>query len=103
MTEEILLKKPTADEFLKAINNPSIPKVYANGFMNGVGNADSTIIFQWNGNPVLVLNLSFTIAKTLALRLGQMIKDVESGSGNQIMIVDEIAAALGHGPKKEQP
>jgi hypothetical protein len=102
MSEQIVLKKGTSQEILQtAINDPAIPKIYANGFISGVGNADSTLIFQLNGNPVMVLNLSYTTAKTLALKIGQMIKDIESGSGNTIMVTDEIIAALDKQHKKE--
>jgi len=87
-------KEKKDDLFLEAIKDPNIPKVYANGFMNALGNGDSTLVFQWNGNPVLVLNMSFTLSKTLALKLGNMIGDIEKGSGNTIMITDEIARAL---------
>lgn len=94
MPERRILKENKDEKFLEALKDPNIPKVYANGFMNALGNGDSTIVFQWNGNPVLVLNMSFTVSKTLALRLGKMIGDIEEGSGNTIMITDEIAKAL---------
>lgn len=96
--KEIELGKSDETVFLKAISDESIPNIYANGFINALGNGDGTIVFQRNSHPVLVLNMSYTLCKTLAIKLGQMISDIEEGSGNTIMATDEIAKALS--PKK---
>jgi|GEM_PF-1704831 hypothetical protein len=78
----------------KAINEPAIPKLYANGFVTAVGQGDLLLVFQQNGLPLVTLNLSFTLAKTLALKLGQAINNLENQTGNTIMTSDDINSAL---------
>ena len=78
-----------------AIKDPNAPKIYANGFMLGMGTGDTTILFQCNGQPVVVLNVSYTIAKTLAIKLGKMINDLEDKSSNKIMTTDDITNIMG--------
>jgi len=79
----------------KALRDDAIPKVYSNGFICAMGAGDTTVAFQLNGKPNMVLNLSYTIAKTLALKLGQMIADIEEKSGRQIMATEEISTYMG--------
>lgn len=80
--------------FQNAIQNVQVPKIYANGFANAVGQGDTTTVLQQNGVPVAVLNLSFTVAKTLAKKLGGIITEFEQQTGNTIMTTDECASAL---------
>lgn len=74
----------------KAINDPDIPHIYSNGFINAMGNGDILVLLQRNGRIEGTLNISFTIAKTLSLKLSQMIKDIEQKSGNVIMTTGDI-------------
>jgi hypothetical protein len=74
----------------KAVESPDIPKLYANGFMTGYSNSDLIVILQQNGMPIASLNLSFTTAKSLALKLGNLIKDIEMMSGQAIMTTDDV-------------
>jgi hypothetical protein len=78
----------------KALNDDNVPKVYANGYVTATGHGDITLLFQRNGKPVSVLNLSFSVAKTLALSLGETIKDLENKTENNIMTVFDIQKAL---------
>ena len=84
----------TAQDVEKAINNPEIPKLYTNGFITATGNGDALIVLQQNGNPIATLNLSYTMAKTLTLRLGHLVKDLENKTGNTIMTTTDIDNAL---------
>ena len=79
----------------KALNDDNVPKVYANGYSTATGQGDIALLFQRNGKAVSVLNLSFSVAKTLALTLGQTIKDLENKTENNIMTVHDIQKALG--------
>jgi len=74
-----------------AISDSEIPKIYANGFATAVGNGDSLIMLQLNRMPVAVLNLSFTVAKTLALKLGNLIKEVEDKANTVILTTDDFS------------
>lgn len=84
-------------DFIKAaLENETIPKIYFNGFSNGIGNSDLVLVLLQNGKPNVVLNTSLTTAKTLSLKLNELIGLVEKNSGNQIMTTDEIDVALGN-------
>lgn len=91
-------KKAQTSEIIKVFENafqdPEIPHIYANGFINAHGNGDVVILLQQNSKPAAVLNLSFTMAKSLALKLGETIKNIEDASGTIIMTTDDIARAL---------
>lgn len=77
-----------------AIDNDGIPKYYANGFTFAAGNADFILVLQKNNRPELVVNLSLTIAKTLAEKLGDFIKNLEENSGSKILTTNQIESAL---------
>lgn len=85
----------TIDKLIqKAVESNEIPKIYFNGFANGLGNSDIVIVLQSNGKPVAVLNTSFTIAKTLVQKLNDVIGIIEKNSGNTIMTTTDIDKAL---------
>lgn len=92
------MDKPTPKDITEimnsAITDPNVPKIYANGFATGVGNGDTLIVLQQNSRPVAVLNLSFTVAKTLALKLGNVIKGVEDKANTVILTTDDFSAVF---------
>lgn len=101
MSEIKIGGKPIEGYFEDALNDPEVPKIYANGFSNGLGTGDVTIVFQLSQKPVAVVNVSFTVAKTLAQKINSMILSLENDTGNTIMTTDEIAKAGGFTPPKE--
>ena len=78
----------------EAISNESVPKIYANGFVTAIGHGDVMILLQRNNQPSAVLNLSFSVAKTLALSLGKTIRDLETKTDEEIMTTSDIQKAL---------
>ena len=88
-------KSPPTDLLQQAVARDDVPKIYANGFGVGLTNADIIIIFQRFGpNPVAVVNLSYTLAKTLAQRLGALVSEFEAKVACQeILTTDRIDAA----------
>ena len=68
--------------------------IYFNGFSILMGNADISITLQLHGRDILALNTSFTVAKTLHLKLGEMIGILEKQSGHPIMSTDDITQYL---------
>lgn len=76
--------------FTAALVNEQVPKIYFNSFINLVGSSDVAISIQRNGASVGVLNLSYSTAKSLAIKLGEAISAFEATTGNKIMTVDEI-------------
>ncbi|WP_372906742.1 hypothetical protein [Rhodohalobacter sp.] len=73
-----------------ALESDEVPKIYANGFAQFFNNADVGIILQLNGKPNAVINMSYTLAKTLHDRLGKQIKDLEKDSGHDIMTTEFV-------------
>lgn len=74
----------------QALEDPSIPKMYFNGFINVIGTADIIIVIKQNDRPIALLNTSYTVAKTLVEKLGKTISSLETQTGNTIMTTDYI-------------
>lgn len=87
--------KPGLD-IAAAITSEDIPHVYANGFAAFQSNADMGVVFQRNGKPDLVINISFTLAKTLAEKLSQMIMEFEDTTKTLIMTTDVVDEKIKH-------
>lgn len=77
-----------------AARDPSVPKVYANGFTMGHGNADVQILLTHQGRPVTHLSLSFTVAKTLFIKLETLVSNFEKRVGRQMLTTSEIDKAF---------
>lgn len=60
------------------------------------------IVLERNGQPVAVVNASYTIAKTLSVLLGNAIAQLEELSGNSIMTTTEIEQLLTARKTKEE-
>lgn len=72
----------------------SCQAVYFNGFSMAIGTGDVLIALQLNGKPNLVLNTSYTMAKTLAESLIDGIKDLEGKTNTTIMTVRDVTTAV---------
>ena len=66
------------------------PRIYANGFTIAMTNADACIILQRLGRPEAVVNISYTLAKTLAESLGQLVAQWESATGQELQTTRTI-------------
>ena len=94
-------KAQKAQEVIEfSVNSPDIPHLYANGFISALGNGDTLLILQQSGRPIATLNLSFTMAKTLVNKLGQIIKELEKDSGNTIMTTTDMDKIMA---KRQKP
>lgn len=80
--------------FQGAVERTDIPHLYANGFMSGLGNADIVVLLQRNNVPVAVLNMSYTLAKSLSVKIGELIQGFESKTKHDIMTTTLIDQAL---------
>ncbi|MCK7581735.1 MAG: hypothetical protein MZV65_43025 [Chromatiales bacterium] len=65
-----------------------------NGFAVAIGNGDVVISLQLNGKPSMLLNSSYTVAKTLGESLLSVISDLEEKTGSKIMTTHVIADAM---------
>lgn len=71
-----------------------IPSLYFNGFQIAVGNSDIVLLLKRNSETIQITNMSYTIAKTLAVKLSQIIQSLETKSDNQIMTTDYLNNVL---------
>jgi hypothetical protein len=95
MAEESSASQQFNQEMLtRALQDPSIPEIHFNGFVNGVGPGDVVILLLRYGRPVAKLAASFTVAKTLAELMAQAIVNLEHSTGNTIMTSQDIEKAL---------
>ena len=87
--------KPDAAAALAAfaMADPSTARLYANGFTLGLTNADAYIILQQFGRPIAVVNMSYTLTKTLSEKLQKMVADWEAKTGETLQTTDSIEHA----------
>ena len=71
-----------------------LPEIYANGFNINMGTGDIEIILKRRDEPIAVLQMSYTIAKTLAQGLAILIGELEQRTGNEIMTTQFIKDKL---------
>ena len=73
---------------------PDEKKIYFNGFASAVGKGDILIVLLEDNNPVALLHASHTIAKTLSLKIGELINTLETKTGRQILTTDDVTDSL---------
>lgn len=86
-------KAEVAGRIKKALES-DCPRIYFNGFVNSIGSGDILIIAERNGQPVAVLNTSYTVAKSLSLMLNDLIQNLEGKMGVKIMTTKDTEAKL---------
>lgn len=97
-------KRESADfakQLEAATKDTSLEKIYFNGFIVGIGTGDIMITLEKNGLPITVLNVSYTVAKSLAEKMTEIIQNLEKKTGNTIMTTDDIHSKV-FGIKKEK-
>jgi len=88
------MDKKKISQDLDSALNADIPHLYANAFTNAIGNGDVIIVLRQGGKQVATLNLSYTVAKTLASKLGELINTLENRLHAPIFTVDQIHKVL---------
>ena len=78
----------------KALSDGELQNIYFNGFALNLATGDIALVLERNGQPVAVLNTSYTVAKTLAQKLNGLVSILESKTGNTIMSTDDIKESL---------
>ena len=84
-----------------AARDPDVPKIYFNGFINGLSSGDIVSVLELNGQPVAVLNMSFTVAKTLVQSIGSIVADLEEKGGRTMLTTKDVEALAESGGKKK--
>jgi hypothetical protein len=91
-------EKPSQDqdtqERLARGMDAGVPQIYFNGFVSTMSSGDVLTVLERNGKPVVVLNMSYTVAKTLALSLGQLISQFEFGVERTMLTTHDVENAL---------
>lgn len=78
----------------RALIDPSVPKIYTNGFSLGLTNADAQLVLMLFGRPIAVLSFSYTLAKTMSEKLSQLVKTWEDKTRHQLETTDTIDKAF---------
>ncbi|PZV13428.1 MAG: hypothetical protein DCF20_15470 [Pseudanabaena sp.] len=87
MTPDPNLGKDGVDDDLSL---PDHKQIYANGFYTAVSPVDVVVGLTRNGQNTAVLNLSFSLAKTLAFNLLEVVEDFEEKLGIEFPTLDKI-------------
>jgi len=74
----------------KAFLNDEVPRLYINGFLNGMGVGDAYLVLQTNGKTIAVVNMPLTTLKTLARSLTIMAQGVEEQLGQEILTIQQF-------------
>ena len=78
----------------EALSNAQIPELYINGYTIASSASDIVVILLRNGRPVQTLNVSFTLAKTLAIGLNDVVQNIEKKANMDIKTTHDIAKVL---------
>lgn len=81
--------RPEVQEAIRG-EDTDVHMIYTNGFSLGLGNADVHLVMSRNGKPCAVVNMSYTLAKTLQERLGNLIDHFESQAEQLILTTDKV-------------
>ncbi len=99
--QHINISEDNLEERLKnTVSSGAVPTLYANGFLIFIGQSDVGVVLQTNGRDVCVLNMSFTLAKTMVEKLGITVRGFEENTGNIIMTTDFIQKKMSEHPVK---
>lgn len=94
-SDNSLLNSP--EMLAEKIEAGQVSEIYVSGFRIGTANSDIIIEFSRNSRPVQVMNLSYTLAKTLSQYLGNVVQNLEASIGTEIRITKDIDEAMGGG------
>ena len=83
-----------ARQVQQAEDDPDVPKIYFNGFLSAMGAGDVAVTLKRGETPVAVLNMSYTVAKTLAEKLRELIGNLETITDHNVMTTDETTAKM---------
>lgn len=72
------------------LTQPNLPLIYANGFVIFQTNADIGVVLRVDNTPVSVLRMSFTLAKTLGIKLDEVIGNLETKTNQEILTTQVI-------------
>lgn len=77
-----------------ALEDEGVPKFYCNGFVNYTGSGDIMTVFERNGKPEFVLNMSYTVAKSFAQKLLATVNILQERTGKEMLTIEEVQEKL---------
>lgn len=94
MNEPTKKADPPAHEKLLAAVSGDVPEIYANGFSIGLSNADVVLVLARSNRPIQTVHMSFTLAKTLHLKLADVVKQFEDAVEEKMLTTDDVDRLL---------
>ena len=82
------------DPIAAAFSDPNVRKIYVNSFAGGVSTADVFVILFSSNAPQAVLQMSYTVAKTMGQELTRIVGELEKQTGQTILTIPELQAKL---------
>lgn len=87
-------QKLTANQRIERAKAANVPRIYLNGFQVGLTSADVIIAGESNSEPAVMINMSFTLAKTLAKALTNTIATMEEKVDRSMLTTHEFEALM---------
>ena len=84
-------QQKAVEQVMTVVQSGAVPECYANAFIIGMSTGDVQIVCQRGSRPVMALNMSFTVAKSLASNLSQLVSELEKKSGREFLTTDDVA------------
>jgi hypothetical protein len=95
--ENAILQALFASDIQSATETDHLPQFYVNSFTITLGTGDVLIVMKRNGRPIGSMQVSYTVAKSLAEALSGLITSLEERTGNEIMTSKFIEKKLQEG------
>ncbi|MDX8356812.1 hypothetical protein [Sphingopyxis terrae] len=77
-----------------ATETVEVSGVYFNGFQIALTNADISGVLLLNGQPQVILNMSFTTAKSLSQALAHVVSELEQVTQRPIMVTKDVDTGI---------
>src|SRR5438046_2511632 len=82
------------DPLAQSLLREHVPIQYFNGFAIGVGNADFSLSIRLENRDVMVLKCSYTVAKTLAQKVSEVVGKFEKVTDHNLMTTEQVGESL---------
>ena len=76
------------------LQNPTIPRIYANAISLGLTPADLVLTLMWNGAPTANISIALPVAKSFADDLAGAVRDYESATGTTVQTLKTLTEGL---------
>jgi hypothetical protein len=77
-------------DMISLMKDPAVIKLYVNGMTCGSSLSDVFMVVNSGPVPTAVIQMSFTMAKTMMLNLHQVITEFEAKTGQSLLTMNDI-------------